>query len=336
MQITNKLISDFTAEIYKGDKGARLGSAWAPWQTESSLRPLLLLFQNAVDKDKDLKWSEVEKLLSNIPHDKKQKYKDALDFLTSRKDKWDLLTGTKVKGFAKFPVIDFQEEVTIPGRGASLLIRGEGMIPGDMREIINNMVRLVPAIHQLATNDSLGQRREWFAQQSLQEVKDSLDNLDKYLNTRCERITFKRLHVGMRCDRSVVTRGLAGQVLPTVMLEGEDRPDYRKPNAYFKVPSGLNIFIGPLYFSVRNNYDAILKTPAIYRFMTLAHELTHKILKTSDKVYELPNCKGIKDSADGVMCADSWGYFLTEYVESAAFTLRQGAQNRRAMMGYDD
>ena len=57
---------------------------------------------------------------------------------------------------------------------------------------------------------------------------------------------------------------------------------------------------------------SILSTPAIYRWMTLAHELSHKVLKTSDKVYELPECKRIKDTADAVACADSWGRALTK------------------------
>jgi hypothetical protein len=93
---------------------------------------------------------------------------------------------------------------------------------------------------------------------------------------------------------------------------------------YPSVPKGFEKVSGP--FSPR----------AIYRFMTLAHELTHKIIKTSDKVYELPNCRAIKDSPDGVMCADSWGYFLTAYANTPDYALRHGAQQRRAAMGYDD
>jgi hypothetical protein len=134
-----------------------------------------------------------------------------------------------------------------------------------------------------------------------------------YLNHRCTGISFKVLQAGNRCDNSAVGTGLAGQVLPTVMLKGEDRPDFRAANGYLKVPSGLRIFLGPLYFSVRTNYDPMLKTVAIYRFMTLFHEMSHKIIKTTDQVYELDKCQNIKDTPKAVMCADSWGYFLTDY-----------------------
>lgn len=341
MQITNKFMDEFTARIREGGANARLSAKTMPWQTESSLRPLYDLLTDSLDKGSDSKWSEVQAVLDKIPADKKIKYKRAIDFLTAKKGSWDLFHN-RVSGWGKFSAADFEEHVTVPGRGATLLIRGEGMTPGDMREIIRNLQVQLPLIHQLASNPKLGPRRDWFAANSLGEVQTALENLDKYLNHRCTRITFKRLHVGMRCDSDVndpsdvVTRSLAGQVVPTVMLAGEDRPDFRKKDGYLKVPSGIKVFLGPLYWSVRNNYDAILKTPAIYRWMTLAHELTHKVIKTTDKCYELSNCKNIKDSPDAVMCADSWAYFLTEYWKTPDFTLRDAAARRRAAMGYDD
>lgn|GEM_PF-3562991 len=341
MRITHKFLEDFKTEVRSGDKGVRLGSATLPWQTESALRPLYLLFSDALEKDKDLRWSEVEAVLSKVPSDKKLKYRQAVDFLQGKKDKWDFFHN-RVSGFSRFSVADFERDVTIPGRSAKLLVRGEGLAPGDMEEIIGNLRILCPLIRELAADPKAGPRRDWFAQQSLDEVATSLDNLDQYLNTRCTRLTFKRLHVGMRCDSDVddpddlVTRNLAGQVIPTVMLKGEDRPDYRTAGAYLKVPSGLKIFIGPLYFSVRRGYDEILKTPAIYRYMTLAHELTHKIIKTSDKVYELPNCRAIKDTPDAVMCADSWGYFLTAARQTSTQTVMKNAMDkRRRAMGYE-
>jgi hypothetical protein len=341
MRITHKFLNDFTAEILRCDKGARLGAASMPWQTESSLRPIHQLLTQALDKETDLPWADVQKALAAIPTDKRVKYKPALDLIESKKGNWDFFKN-RVAGFGKFGAADFEQHVAIPGRGATLLVRGEGLAPGEMREIIANLIILCPLVHQLASNSSLGARRNWFAQASLPEVESALDNFDKYLNTRCTRLTFKRVHVGGRCDSDIddpydlVTSSLAGQVVPTVMLDGEDRPDYRKPGAYLKVPSGLKIFIGPWYFSMSGSHDEILSSPAIFRFMTLAHELTHKVLKTSDKTYELEPCRAIKDTPEGVMCADSWGYFLTEYWKTPAFTLRQGAQNRRAAMGYDD
>ena len=99
----------------------------------------------------------------------------------------------------------------------------------------------------------------------------------------------------------------------------------------------MRIYIAPLYYSVRNAYDEILTTPAIYRFMTLAHELTHKILgpTTTCTIFRTV-APSRTPPRGGVMCADSWGYFLTEYWKTPAFTLRQAAQGRRAAMGYDD
>lgn len=341
MQITHNFLDGFTAEINRCDKGVRLGPATMPWHTESAMRPLHLLLKGALDNGTDLKWSEVQALLDKIPAEKKSKYRPALVFLESKKGKWDFFHN-RVAGFGKFGAADFQENVTIPGRGSKLLVRGEGLAPGEMREIINNLAKLCPILHQLAANENLGPRRDWFAQGSLAEVATALDNFDKYLNTRCTRITFKRLHVGMRCDSDVddpddlVDDSLAGQVVPTVMLKGEDRPDFRKPGGYLKVPSGLKIFIGPLYFSVGRGYDEILHTVALYRFMTLAHELSHKIIKTVDKVYELDRCRAIKDKPSAVQCADSWGYFITAYAESPQYAMRMGAQQRRAAMGYDD
>ena len=208
----------------------------------------------------------------------------------------------------------YKMSLTVSSRQAPLELRGEGFPSlSFMEEIASNLKIICPLVRELAQGERRGPRRNWFAEQSLPEVQSALVNLDMYLNHKCSCITFKVLHVGNRCDNDRVESSLAGQVLPTVMLKGEDRPDFRRANGYLQVPSGLRIFLGPLYFSVQANYDAMLTTVAIYRFMTLFHEMTHKIIKTVDVDYELPNCQRIKDSADAIRCADSWGYFLTDY-----------------------
>jgi hypothetical protein len=97
------------------------------------------------------------------------------------------------------------------------------------------------------------------------------------------------------------------------MLPGVSRQDYRLAGGHTNVQSGLRIFFGPLYFSVKEGYDALLDTVPIYRFMTHFHELTHKILKTRDHRYELKNCQAEKNNPDAVECADSWGYYLVDY-----------------------
>ncbi len=209
----------------------------------------------------------------------------------------------------------FKMSLTISSREAPLDLRAEGFPSlAALDEVAANLKIICPLIHELAGSDTVGPRRNWFARESLAEVQSALVNLDMYLNHKCQRLTFKVLKTGKRCDNSEVEEILAGQVIPTVMLEGEDRPDFRKENGYLQVPAGLRIFFGPLYFAAgADDFDEILRTVAIYRFMTLFHEMTHKIIKTTDQEYELLNCRKIKDTPQAVMCADSWGYFLTDY-----------------------
>lgn len=210
----------------------------------------------------------------------------------------------------------FKMEVSISSRSAPLEVRGEGFPSLTfLEEVANDLKTICPLVQKLAKSKDIGPRSNWFASGSMSEVQSALVNLDQYLNHRCTRISFKVLQSGKRCDNSEVEEGLAGQVIPTVMLSGEDRPDFRTANGYLRVPEGLRIFLGPLYFSVPTNYDAMLTTVSIYRFMTLFHELTHKIIKTVDETYELVGCKGIKDTDRAVKCADSWGYFLVDYAK---------------------
>jgi hypothetical protein len=232
-----------------------------------------------------------------------KKYPDAVSYIQGR-----------IKGhMAKPSGPSFKESVTIEGRKAPLEIRGEGMPEDAMKEIVGFIKSYFPLVREPAGGENVGPRKDWFAGSSQGEVASALKSLNTYLTTKCTTLTFVKLSVGSKCDGGDVEDTLAGQVLPTVMIDGEDRPDYRKADGYTKVPSGLRIFIGPLYFSVTNNYDAMLKTIVIYRWMTVFHELSHKILKTRDHVYELDNCKNIKGTGDAVQCADSWGYFLTDY-----------------------
>jgi hypothetical protein len=250
----------------------------------------------------------IQGVLRGLSQDLKTKYAKALGYVQA-----------KIKGALAKPDDSAIFKLTLPiaSRSSPLEIRGEGFPSlAAIQEVGSNLAIICPLIHDLAKSDHEGPRRNWFAQGSLAEVQTSIVNLDQYLNSRCTGISFKVLQVGGRCDSDTVVASLAGQVVPTVMLDGEDRPDFRKPSGYLKVPPGLRIFLGPLYFSVNEHYDAVLKTVGIYRFMTLFHELSHKIIKTTDVEYELPNCLRIKDTAEAVKCADSWGYFLTDYANS--------------------
>ncbi len=250
----------------------------------------------------------IQILLRNLSQDLKTRYAKALAYIQA-----------KIKGALARPdeTAVFKLSIPIASRSSPLDVRGEGFPSlAAIQEVGRNLAIICPLVHDLAKSDHEGPRRNWFAQESLREVHSSIVNLDQYLNRQCTGISFKVLRVGGRCDGETVDNSLAGQVIRAVMVGHEDRPDYRKQGGYLKVPWGLRIFFGPLYFSVNEHYDAVLKTVAIYRFMTLFHELTHKILRTQDKVYELSNCLSIKDTANAVMCADSWGYFLTEYANT--------------------
>lgn len=248
---------------------------------------------------------QLQAALRELSSDLKTKYATAITYAQG-----------KIKGSFAKPSDNgaYNMTVSISSRSAPLIIRGEGFPSlAAIEEVTNNLKLICPMIAELARSERVGPRSNWFAQQSLSEVQSALVNLDQYLNHRCARITFKVLAVGNRCDNKETGAGLAGKVIPTVMLQGQDRPDFRRENGYLQVSSGLKVFFGPLYLSVRTNYDPMLSTVAIYRFMTLFHELTHKIIKTTDQEYELVNCKNIKDTPRAVMCADSWGYFLTDY-----------------------
>jgi hypothetical protein len=340
MKIATEFLDKFKAKIYEADQGARLGSKskWAPWQTESSLKPIVDLLGKANERDEDLKWAAVASALRKIPAEKWRKYKSALEFIQVKAPGWDFAQ-YKTPGFDKFQTITFDQTVPIVGRRASLRVRGEGMTPVDMHEIIANLLTLCQLIKVLASDRNLGSRLEWFAPRSMDEVHHALDNLDQYLHDKCSVLTFKRLAEGMRCDSDVADPGLSGQVVPSVMLDGEDRPDFRRPDGYKKVPSGLRIFLGPLYFGVKDRYDGMLTSVAIYRFQVLAHELTHKIIKTTDQVYELVNCQAIKSQDLAVMCADSWAYFLTQFMltrASGEHDVRRAMASRRAALHIDD
>jgi hypothetical protein len=215
----------------------------------------------------------------------------------------------------------FKTSVKLAGRGAPLDLRAEGFPSlAALEEVANNLKIISLLVLQAAGwGERGGPRSDWFAQQSRAEVQSALENLGAYLSHRCERLTFKVLKTGMRCDNGEMGENVAGQVIPTVMLEGQDDPDLRKENGYLHVPTGLRIFLGPSYLApVAGYYDAVRKTLTISRFMTLFHEMTHKIIGTTDegRTYGYHSCKAIKDTDGAVKCADSWTYFLSAYAQA--------------------
>ncbi|MGI4853056.1 MAG: hypothetical protein ACRYF4_03290 [Janthinobacterium lividum] len=253
---------------------------------------------------------DMQKARNGIPAPQKLKYAQILTAL----DTW--LGG---KGFGpgqfdgKKPGFAYNEMVAIPGRAPLKVIAEDFASQQDVHEIVAHLKLICKIVAEMNQRPSETPWNEWFPKPAYSEVCSSLKNLDSYLNSKCQLMTYRQLTVGKRCDNSAVKKGLAGQVVPNIVMPGFERGDFRKEGGNVHVQSGLRVFFGPLYFSVKTNYDPMLKTVTIYRFMTHFHELTHKILKTLDKVYELDNCKKIKGSADAVMCADTWAYYLTDY-----------------------
>jgi hypothetical protein len=182
-------------------------------------------------------------------------------------------------------------------------------------QIITHLKLISELVRDLAVKPNASPWKEWFPKTAYPEVASSIKNLDSYLNVKCQRITYRKLVAGKKCDNGEVQGNLAGQVIPNIVMPGFDRADFRKEGGNVHVQSGLRVFFGPLYWTVKDKYDKMLKTVEIYRFMTHFHELTHKILKTTDQVYELDNCKKIKNTEKAVMCADSWAYFLVDYAK---------------------
>lgn len=131
--------------------------------------------------------------------------------------------------------------------------------------------------------------------------------MDQYLNTRCVRLTFVQKALGQKVDCATVEAGDFAQVIrvPTDPGTGERF-----------VPSGARVFILP-------NFSG---QSASEKFNTVCHELSHRVLATTD----FPGgvcCYGRNDAlalAAGpksnlaVTCAENWGYFFMELMESLA------------------
>jgi len=155
----------------------------------------------------------------------------------------------------------------------------------------------------------------------------SLDNkalervvlIDKYLNEKCTQITFVKKEGGATVDDAKVMLNDYGQVIPQV-------EEHKDPKDLSHVQSGLRIFILPYFW-------AVPKEKAHYeRVNTVYHEISHKVLGTTDSCYGAEACKalatwtaGSPPSAlkkyvekrgtsigDQIYCADSYGYFMAD------------------------
>jgi hypothetical protein len=250
---------------------------------------------------------KIRGILAALPPEVKNKYAGAFRYL--------------MKGVrrAKFSKPDesavFKMPVTVSSRSTPLDLWGEG-IPSlaVMEEIASNLKIICPLVKELAESKEPGPWRFWFARDSLGEVRLALKNMDLYLNQRCERISFRVLKVGDRCDAADVEEGDAGQIITTVAAEGEDRQDFRGENGHLMVPSGLRIFLLPYYFSP-TKVDEIRSSAENFRFCTLCHELSHKIVDTVDVVYGLDSCRRIQFSPEAARNADNWCFFLADYAQ---------------------
>ncbi|WP_020483713.1 M35 family metallo-endopeptidase [Methylomonas sp. MK1] len=130
--------------------------------------------------------------------------------------------------------------------------------------------------------------------------------MSTYLNNKCTRLTYVKKQVGQYVDSCEVENGDLAQVISSAF---EDHPAGSVPDF---VPSGLRVFILG---------DTLVEqvTPR-RRFHTMAHEVTHRVISTSDHWYGEQNCldKASKNSPKCLSCAANWGWFYADVRDAVA------------------
>ena len=191
-------------------------------------------------------------------------------------------------------------------------LRFEGITPGQMDEIKGYVGEIFSALFPgdlgLLGGDDHGRR--WFGSYWTQ-AKVRADIMRKYLETRCNSLTFVRKMNGAKCDNCLVENVDYGQVLPNVVVNSQGKTgvqDFTQVGAELHVPRGLRIYLSPMYFSDKSTLE---------RRNTVFHEMSHKIINTSDDEYGWDDCLDLAkaNSAAALTCADNYGYWLSEYCE---------------------
>ena len=185
-------------------------------------------------------------------------------------------------------------------------IRFEGGVSSDEQAAIAEWVpkTLDTVIGQgVGVGDHLLTR--WFGASATGAGTNASDCLAKrqkmsdYVLRQCQVITFVKKLYGKKVDKAEVVEGDLAQVMRSCF--GND------PDGF--VPSGVRIYVLG---------NGLIEQDAHERFNTITHELSHRVIDTTDWVYgkqeslDLATTKPAK-AAD---CAENWGYFYQELLES--------------------
>ncbi len=123
--------------------------------------------------------------------------------------------------------------------------------------------------------------------------------MSAYLNNQCQVLTFVKAIYGHRVDSAVVEKGDYAQVMRSCFTKegGEAVPGF--------VPSGLRIYLLGTGFVDLDEQE---------RFNTIAHEISHRVLDTTDYWYGKNKslARAVSNSSKCVDCAENWGYFYQE------------------------
>lgn len=205
--------------------------------------------------------------------------------------------------------------------------------PSDQTALKMYVEKIAALTHDLNMSADKGNRVKWFKQTHADRLVAMLDNMDRYLNQRCTRITFVAWldHMGSfgAVKNTVKTGGFAKDETASKEMYGdiltaESSSDYQKAGGYLRVPSGMRVYLGASYVApktVNSTDHAGLRSLVAQQVNTVFHELSHKVLRTVD--YKLPAgtmCYGydkcvalaLSDPRHAIQNADNWGYFMAD------------------------
>lgn len=194
-------------------------------------------------------------------------------------------------------------------------------IPAELHAEAKRYIVEIPAVLRMSFKNDWGAdfRQKWFGARDTVKMLNMLNSLDKYLNEKCTRVTLVR-EAGDHY----------GSVWPTVKVDNETDDDFKKPNGYLKVPSGLRIGLASSYDNPETEKHWLkgeggksgLYTVPLGRVNTIFHEMTHKILKTDDvefpgtdtECYGVTMCQKLRKVHSDLALnnADNWGFYLAE------------------------
>lgn len=151
--------------------------------------------------------------------------------------------------------------------------------------------------------------QRWFGTNALPEGSKHKDfdlrrkKMTQYLTSQCQKIIFVKKTYGRIVDSAEVEQGDFAQVISTCFPNDSDGvPEF--------VPSGLRVYVLGTGFIDQDENE---------RFNTVAHEISHRVLGTTDYWYGKQDSldKATANHANVIDCAENWGYFYQELMENS-------------------